>query len=318
MKIEIIICTYNRAEKLKGAIQSILDAEVPENTTVRLILVNNNSTDNTKRVIKEFLINKQIETIYLFELKQGKSNALNTALMNITGDLIAFTDDDVTVDKSWIKEMVDTLKKYMGYSCFGGRVVAVYPDNMPAWFDINGSMKFLKSAFVDRDDGDLEVEYGTNTISGAPGGCNMFFRKAVIVKNGFFRTDLGHIGNDLGFSEDTEYCQRLMEKGERFMYIPSSVVYHPVHPGRLSKDYLLMWQYKCGMSEVRRSKGYKNAVRLFGVPRYIYRKFIQHAAGWCFSCQSRKRFYHKLRLYYTSGEIVEHMRLWCRGLKNNN
>lgn len=319
MKVEIIICTYNRAKKLKAAIQSMLCADIPDDVVVELIVVNNNSDDDTEKIIKECSKNGiNIKIKCLFEREQGKSHALNNALRYVTGDIIAFTDDDVIIDKSWIAEMIDAASRYPKYNCFGGKVIAVYPENVPKWLDMHDSMGFLKSVFVDRDDGNTEGEYGIHTISDTPGGVNMFFRREAIAKNGLFRTDLGHIGNELGFSEDTEYCQRLMEKGERFMYIPSAIVYHPVHSGRLSKDYLLMWQYKCGISEVRRSKGYKNAVRLFGVPRYIYRKFIQHAAGWCFSYQSRKRFYHKLRLYYTSGEIVEHMRLWYRGLKNNN
>lgn len=319
MKIEIIICTYNRAERLKRTIQSILSAEMPDNIDVGVIIANNNSADDTETLIKEFSRNGSVPKIkYLFEGTQGKSHALNAALSHINADVIAFTDDDVIVDKGWIKEIINAIKRYPAHNCFGGKAVAVYPENVPKWLDMHGSMGFLKSVFVDRDDGNTEGEYGIHTISDTPGGVNMFFRREAIAKNGLFRTDLGHIGNELGFSEDTEYCQRLMEKGERFMYIPSAVVYHPVHSGRLSKDYILMWQYKCGISEVRRSKGYKNAVRLLGVPRYIYRKFIQHAAGWCFSCQSRKRFYHKLKLYYSSGEIVEHMRLWYRGLKSNN
>lgn len=318
MIVDIIICTYNRAEMLKDAIQSILNCDIGEGITVRLIVVNNNSTDDTEAIVRGLTRTGKVEINYLFEGNQGKSHALNAALSYAIGEVIAFTDDDITVDRGWIKEVIKAIRRYPGYDCFGGKVVAAYPENMPKWLDMHDSMGFLKSAFVDRDDGNTEGEYGIHTISDTPGGVNMFFRREALAKNGLFRTDLGHIGNELGFSEDTEYCQRLIEKGERFMYIPSAVVYHPVHPGRLSKDYLIMWQYKCGISEVRSSKGYKNAVRLFGVPRYIYRKFIQHAAGWCFSCQSRKRFYHKLRLYYTSGEIAEHMRLWYRGLKNNN
>ena len=310
MKVEIIICTYNRAEKLSKAIESVLNAEIPDGIDVELIVVNNNSTDGTESLIKEFSENSsRLKMKYLFEKKQGKSHALNTALKHITGDLIAFTDDDVTVDKYWIKEMVKALERYPEYNCFGGKVVAVYPANMPKWLDIDGSMKFLKSAFVDRDDGDVEIEYGINTISKTPGGCNMFFRRAAIEKNGLFREDLGPIGKQLGFSEDTDYCHRLLEKGERFMYIPSTIIYHPVHTERLTKRYLLDWQYKCGRSEVRRNGGYGGTVKAFGVPRYLVRKFIQHAVGCSLSLETKERFYHRLRLYYAFGEIVEHVRI---------
>jgi GT2 family glycosyltransferase len=180
---------------------------------------------------------------------------------------------------------------------------------MPKWLDINGSMKFLKSVFVNRDDGDIEIEYEKGTISKNPGGVNMFFRRNIIEKNGYFRTDLGPKGKKLGFSEDTEYCQRLVKNGEKFMYIPSAIIYHSIHPERLNKKYLLHWQYNCGRSEVRRNGGYKNTIKFLGVPRYIYRKFLEHVVGWSLSHQSKKRFFHKLRLYYTTGELVEHFRI---------
>jgi GT2 family glycosyltransferase len=261
--------------------------------------------------MEEFLSsNLKIVIEYLFEGKIGKSYALNSALNHITGDLIAFTDDDVTVDKNWIREMINAAKRYHAYSCFGGKVIALYPEKMPKWLDINGSMKFLRSVFVDRDDGDLEVEYGINTVSKSPGGVNMFLRREAIAKNGLFRTDLGPTGKLLGFSEDTEYCQRLIEKGERFMYIPTAIVYHQVYKERLCKKYLLTWQYRCGVSEVRRNKGYGNVEKIFGVPKYLLKKFIDHSVGWLLSLQSKKKFYHRLRLYYTAGEVVEHLKMW--------
>jgi glucosyl-dolichyl phosphate glucuronosyltransferase len=310
MKAEIVICTYNRASKLNEAMQSILNAEVPENVSVQLTIVDNNSTDKTDTLIRQFTKNgSKISIQCLFEENQGKSHALNTALRHITGDLIAFTDDDVTVDKCWIREMVKALQKYPEHKCFGGKVVVIYPENMPNWLDIHESMKFVKSIFVDRDDGDMEIEYGVNTISKTPSGCNMFFRRKVVDKNGPFRQDLGPVGNNLGFSEDTDYCQRLLEKGERFMYIPSAIIYHPVHTERLTKRYLLNWQYKCGRSEVRRNGGYKETPKVFGMPRYLFRKFIQHAVGLGLSLETKERFYHRLRLYYAFGEIVEHVRI---------
>ena len=319
MKVEIIICTYNRAEKLKRSMQSIFNAEIPESVTVQLTVVNNNSIDKTENLIKGFTKNNLLLK-YLFEEKQGKTYALNKALKYITGDLIAFTDDDITVDKSWIKEMVKALKKYTEYKCFGGKVVAVYPKNMPKWIDINGSMRFLKSVFVDRDDGNLEVEYGNDTISKTPGGCNMFFRRKAIEENGPFRIDLGPVGKELGFSEDIEYCHRLIEKGKRFMYIPSAIVYHPVHTERLKKEYLLNWQYRVAKSEVRRNGGYKGTAKVFGVPRYLYGNMIEHTVGWWLSPQSKNKLYHKLKLYYIAGEIIEHLRIKVQKVirKNNS
>lgn len=311
MNLDVVVCTYNRAEKLNKALRSLLEAELLETTAVRFIVVDNNSTDGTKSVVEDIsgTVPPRMSITYLFEQKQGKSHALNTALEQIAGDMVAFTDDDVTVDKGWIKEMVGALQRYPGYNCFGGRVVAQYPDNLPRWLDLNGSMKFVRSVFVDTDGGAEEIDFTENTVSQTPGGVNMFFRRKTVEKNGLFRTDLGPQGRKLGFSEDTEYCRRLLGKGERFMYIPSAIVYHPVHEDRLSKEYLLNWQYNCGRSEVRRCGGYSDTRKIFGVPRYLYRKLIEHSIGWSISLDARKKFYHRLRLYYAVGEVLEHLKI---------
>lgn len=309
MRVDVIICTYNRIQQLVALIRSIIVCKVPLEVSVTIIVVDNNSSDETNDIVNGLECTSRIALKYIFEERQGKSYALNAALKQIAGDIVAFCDDDQTVDPSYLQEIAKAFESYPQYNCFGGKVLALYPENMPKWLDIENSMKFLRSAFCDRDDGDLEIEYGTRTISKLPGGGNMFFRKEAIEKNGPFRTDLGPVGGELGFSEDTEYCQRLLQRGEKFMYIPSAIVYHPVHEDRLRKEYLLKWQYKCGMSEVRRNGGYKGAKKVFGVPRYLYRKFIQHAAKWVFSVQTQKRFYHRLRLYYACGEMVEHMRI---------
>jgi len=308
MRVEVIICTYNRVGSLQGTIQSILDTETPENVSVELFIINNNSSDATEQLIKEFTEKASGAKIkYLFEGKQGKSYALNTALKHITGDIIAFTDDDIIVDKNCIKEMVKAIAKYPQYNCFGGRVLAKYNGELPEWLDIEGSMKFLRSVFSNKDEGDEEREYGNSTISGLPGGCHMFFRREVIEKNGLFRTDLGPLGSELGFSEDVEYCQRLLNSGNKFMYIPAAIMYHPAHQERLNKGYLLKRQYKCGRAEVRKAGGYENAKKAFGVPRYLFGKILQHAVGWGFSLQVKTKFYHKLKLYYTFGEAIEHI-----------
>jgi glycosyltransferase involved in cell wall biosynthesis len=311
MDLSIIVCTFNRAEMLQNSIDSIIHCELPEDLTAEIIVVDNNSSDDTEALIKG-LINKDgfpMEVKYYFEKRPGKSCALNTGLEHAAGNHIAFTDDDIIVDSQWIKEIIKAFDRYPDYNCFGGRVLARFPSHVPPWFEINGNLKFLRSAFGNRDDGDIETEYGENTISSTPGGGNMFFRKGAIETNGLFRDDLGPIGNELGFSEDTEYCLRLIQKGEQFMYIPSALVYHIIPEERLEKPYLLHWQYKCGKSEVKRQGGYKNNPGFFNVPRYLLRKFLTHCTGWGLSIKSQPRFYHKLRLYYTAGEIMGHLRM---------
>lgn len=308
MKIDVVICTYNRSGMLGRCIESVLRADVPQGVSVEVIAVDNNSTDDTEKVVKGLGtgLPRSMKVTYLFEGKQGKSHALNSAVAAATGDIVAFIDDDETVEGSWVREIAGAARKYPSCGSFGGKIVAAYPDDMPEWLDLKGSMKFLKSVYGDLDNGDEEKQYGAGTLSNAPGGGNMFFRKEALKRNGSFRTDLGPNGRKLGFSEDTEFCVRFQARGEVSMYIPGAVVYHAVHRERLEKAYILKWLYNCGRSEVRRTGGHRGSASAFGVPRYLYRKLLQHASGSLLSLHQRTRVYHRLRLYYTAGELVEH------------
>jgi glycosyltransferase involved in cell wall biosynthesis len=306
--LDVVICTFNRAERLSRVLNSLEQAHLPAGVCVEIIVVDNNSNDHTRELVARFAAVSKFRLRYLFEPQQGKSHALNMALRNVTSELVAFTDDDVIVDNAYFMGMVDAANRYPQCRCFGGKVVALFPDKMPKWLDIGNTMAFLRSPFVDRQDGDIEVPYGHGTEYPTPGGCNMFFRRSAIEENGPFRTDLGPTGRRLGFAEDSEYCARLKDRGEQFMYIPSVVVKHPVYPERLTKTYLLSWQYNCGQSEARRYAGRTSSVQLFGVPRYLFRRALTHFAGWMMSLGARPRFYHRLRLAYTLGEIVGHSR----------
>jgi glycosyltransferase involved in cell wall biosynthesis len=304
--LNVVICTYNRIDRLTRVISSLLAARIPAGVQVEILVVDNNSSDATRERVEALSLQKNPSVRYLFEERQGKSHALNKAIKHLSGEMIAFTDDDVVVDPGYLVGIVEAGNKFPDYECFGGKVVALYPDIMPNWLDLEGSMSFLKSPFVDRQDGDDEVPYSEETNYSTPGGCNMFFRRSAIVANGDFRTDLGPVGRRLGFAEDVEYCYRLRDSGYGFYYIPSVIVQHPVYPERLTKSYLLSWQFNCGRSDAKRQAGSGNSIAIFGVPRYLFRRAITHLVGWIVSTKPQPTFFHRLRLAYTWGEIVGH------------
>jgi glucosyl-dolichyl phosphate glucuronosyltransferase len=307
MIIDVMICTYNRGAMLKKAMESILHATIPPNYSLRLIIVNNNSQDDTEQIVNSFM--NKAEIVYVREKRQGKSYALNTGLGLIQGDIVLFTDDDITVDDNWFLEIAHAIEQYSNYECFGMRVIGIYPEQLPDWLDITGRMTFLRTALLVRESKDQDAEYQEGKT---PGGVNMFFRRKAVEENGPFRTDLGPKGKKLGFSEDVEYCSRFLDRNKKFMYVSRAVVYHPVHPERLKKSYLLKWQFFCGRSEVSRTRGIQGIPMFKGIPRYLLRQIAEHAVGWTFSLNEKDRFFHRLRLYYATGEFVEYAALRFR------
>ncbi|GAI88184.1 unnamed protein product, partial [marine sediment metagenome] len=114
--ISIIICTFNRYVKLKKVLNYINELIVPDELKYEVIIVDNNSNDKTKGIVERFIKKKPQIFKYLFEQKQGKSYALNSGIKNAHGEIIAFTDDDVRIDRKWLFVIMDAFKRY---DCIG-------------------------------------------------------------------------------------------------------------------------------------------------------------------------------------------------------
>src|SRR5262249_27309391 len=132
MNISVILCTYNRSQQLAKALNSIAASRVPESLTWEVLVVDNNSTDRTREVAYGYVSRDAERFRYVFEGRQGKSYALNTGIQQARGDLLAFVDDDVTVDIDWLYHLVSPLidGKWMGT---GGRVFPEGDLVLPEW-----------------------------------------------------------------------------------------------------------------------------------------------------------------------------------------
>ncbi len=131
MKISVILSTYNRFKTLAITLQSLCQQETDGSFDYEIIVVDNNSQDQTKETIESFA-KENSKIYYVFEPKQGISNARNAGINNATGEILSFTDDDVIVDSNWLTIFV---KFFEEFQCdgIGGRVLPIYPNNTPQW-----------------------------------------------------------------------------------------------------------------------------------------------------------------------------------------
>src|SRR6185503_12073323 len=94
----VLICTYNRATLLGETLDTLARCRTRE-LAWDVLVVDNNSSDETRQVVTSRIASYPVVLRYLFEPRQGKSNALNTGLAATDAAVIAFTDDDVRVDE---------------------------------------------------------------------------------------------------------------------------------------------------------------------------------------------------------------------------
>src|SRR5207247_5578543 len=92
----VILCTHNRATLLRRALESLADLDVPSGLAWELLVVDNNSTDDTRAIVEQERAEARLPCRYLYEPSQRKSFALNTGIARGLGQVLGVTDDGVT------------------------------------------------------------------------------------------------------------------------------------------------------------------------------------------------------------------------------
>jgi glycosyltransferase involved in cell wall biosynthesis len=299
MQVSVILATYNRAPSLQKALETFSRLSCPPDLTWELLVIDNNSSDGTCEVVHEFARNAGFCVRYVFEGQQGRSAALNAGIAAARGEIIAFTDDDVLLHSDWLLNLKQTFDR-CDCAAVGGRIVPLWNHSKPEWLQMDG-----QQAVVNFELGDEFRE-----INFAPMGANSAFRRAVFAEHGLFRLDLGVSGSTHTVTcDDTEFGDRILKAGEKVIYSPNAIIYHPVDPQRTTRKYFLSWYYYNGVS-LTRTAGLPNfGTFYFGVPRWLYRELLANFGRWMFCFQKNLRFNRKLWTYRSVGNIVESYRL---------
>jgi len=298
MDISVILCTYNRCESLRTALASVARSTLPESVDWEVLVVDNNSSDQTSTVVREFSDKHPARFRYLFEPKPGKSHALNSALQTTSSAVVAFMDDDVVVEPAWLANLTSGLKD-PAYAGAGGKILPQWMAPPPLWLPTTERYGLAPLAMFD-----LGAESGP--LNEAPFGTNMAFRRNVFERYGGFRTDLGPRPGSEIRNEDTEFGRRVLEAGERLRYEPSAVVYHEVSKARLNQIYFLRWSFDKARADVLEYGIPKDTKWMIaGVPLYLPRRLAVWTLSWMFSIDPARRFSSKLKVWSIAGQIQE-------------
>jgi glycosyltransferase involved in cell wall biosynthesis len=309
MNVTVILCTYNRCQGLAKTLESVAASALPDSVDWEVLVVDNNSTDGTRAVVDDFSRRYPGLFRYVFEPQPGKSFALNTGVREARGDVLAFMDDDVTVERTWLQNLSTPLKggEWAGT---GGRTLLAEAFSPPGWLAFAERYNFVAILAAVFDLGDSPCE-----LDRAPYGANMAFRKEMFEKYGLFRTDLGPSPNRQipRPNEDAEFGRRLMAAGERLRYEPSAIVYHPVIQDRVRKEYFVGWWFDYGRAQIR-EKGRRPPV--WRIPRHYLSIPImagvclpERVLRWMCTLNPHQRFCNKCWAWVMAGQIVETYRL---------
>ena len=123
--MSIIVCTYNRCESLRDTMTALKQQRLGPGDAVELLIVDNNSNDETKEVIDDLSKEFSFPVRYIFEPAQGLSFARNRGVKEAKGEFIAFTDDDVIPSENWISNLRAAFMQYDA-DCIGGPLISPF------------------------------------------------------------------------------------------------------------------------------------------------------------------------------------------------
>jgi glucosyl-dolichyl phosphate glucuronosyltransferase len=265
--ISVIICTYNRYESLARTLEGLAQLRVPPELMWELIIIDNNSSDQTLETVKSFMSrDAALRLKYVFEPVPGLSQARNRGIRESQGTILAFLDDDVIVARDWLIEVRNAFQQY-DPACVGGRVLLRENSPRPSWWDAAYDGPVGK---FDRGTSTIIYEESYEGLVGI--GANIMFNRIAFEKYGLFRTDLGKKVNHLTSGEDSEMVQRLKKQKQRIIYYPNALVYHCPSAERFSKRYLRQHFHGLGQwNFVKELDGPNPCPRILGIPRWRYR-----------------------------------------------
>jgi glucosyl-dolichyl phosphate glucuronosyltransferase len=265
--ISVIICTYNRCDRLKKSIESLLSQECDQ-VRYELIIVDNNSADQTKQMCQSILSLCDLPVRYIFEPQQGVSYARNAGIAQAKAPILAFSDDDVWVSKNWIASIKRAFDEHPEIAAIGGKVLPEWQEKPPKWLT---RKHWTPLALQDYGDASLRID-ADNPLCLIT--ANLALRREVFEHIGLFSPTLQRVKNGIGSMEDHELHLRLWEADFQEMYVPYVIVNAVVQSERLTKEYHRKWYKGHGYfyALMRDQEFERSAARLFDVPAHLYKK----------------------------------------------
>lgn len=221
--ISVIICSRDRPEMLREALISVLAVDYPDFDVV--VVDNAPSTSLTRELIEGEFARTRVR--YVLEPRAGLATARNTGLLAASGELVAFTDDDVLVDPGWLHGVVRGFRRGSDVELVSGLVPSgELRTEVQAYFDgrVNWSSNLETTVYrLSEPPADLPMfpfsvgQFGT--------GANFAGRRETLLRLDGFDTAFG-VGTRTKGGEDLDMFVRVLFGGGAIAIEPSALIWH--------------------------------------------------------------------------------------------
>ena len=211
--VSVVVATRNRTDQLRDCLDALLRLDPAPDEIV--IVDNAPSDDSTQRLCAEYPVR------YVLEPTPGAARAHNRGIEETTGELIAFTDDDVVPDERWLQGLGDV---------FDDPIVAAVTGYV-APLKIESRAQYLFERYGGFDRGSERRLFDGRHVAPAIAAmqvgatANVVIRRSALAEHGVFSEDLGP-GTPVGAADESELFYRLLAAGRRMVHEPSRLVWH--------------------------------------------------------------------------------------------
>jgi GT2 family glycosyltransferase len=300
----VIVATRNRSAQLAELLPQLAAQATGGAFTYDVLVVDNGSSDDTRRVVEERRGTFPVPLGYAYERQVGKPYALNAGVALASGRIFAFTDDDARPTPTWLRTLWSCLLEEPADAATG-RVLPHWLAPRPAWLTDEAFREIGRLGCLDHGPSRQRTSERQDCRWV---GSNLAIRREAVQR-------LGGWDERLEYLQDTDYYRRAVRAGLNVVYEPEAVVYHKIGPERLTPRYFRRRRRKAGFYLARQAPW--SARHLLTVmPWPLYAKIGRSAAGWV-QCTLRgspwwQRFQHELSLRESLGTWWHRLRLWPR------
>ena len=312
--VSVLIPTFNRAVLLGETLDSVARLQPRSAPGWEVLVVDNNSTDDTAAVVQGRQTGFPVPLRYAFEPAQGRSNALNCGVRATSAPVIAFIDDDVVVSERWLDEAVaPLLDPDSGIDYTGGPVLPIWEAPRPRWLSPTQPDLWGAIAILDYGADSFEFEERRRV----PLGANMAIRRTLVDRIGGFSPRLGRSsGSQILGQEVPEFLARARAVNSRGRYIPGMMVRHHVPARRLTKTYFRRWWYGKGRSRAALERlqpltelgvDLNRVPHVLRTPRFMWRSAadaLRGCAAAALRFDHKEQFKHEAMLCYFAGYVA--------------
>ena len=197
-RVSVVVCAYNAERTMEPCLASLEKLNYPN---YEVIVVNDGSRDRTLAISEGFPYCRIIS-----QENKGLSVARNVGAEAATGEIVAYTDSDCVADPDWLNYLVGTMEAKGLAACGGPNFSPTETSLVPEAVAVSPGAP----CHVLLDD----------EIAEHIAGCNMAFRRDVLLKIGGF-DPIYHAAGD-----DVDFCWRLQDAGYAIGYSPAGFVWH--------------------------------------------------------------------------------------------